>query len=154
MIFLWDVFFHGTRDSNWQQPTTIFGVEKRTSLSACCPTTAENDFSVGRFLPWNEVLQLTTTEKRFRRRKLYSSPRKHRWWPPWSQLEIQYYTCFSILCAIHWKYIEISFTKHRSATCCSSRFETGTFTFKVRSSTGRPLRLSDDDNEAMITIWY
>ena len=42
--------------------------------------------------------------------------------------------------------------KYRSATCCSSRFETGTFAFKVRSSTGRPRRLSDDDSEATITI--
>ena len=36
-----------------------------TSLSACCLTTTENDFSARRFFLWNEVLQLTTTDKRF-----------------------------------------------------------------------------------------
>merc|ERR1712118_577585 len=43
-----------------------------SSPSACCLTTIENDFSVGRFLPWNKVLQLATTEERFRHRKVYS----------------------------------------------------------------------------------
>ena len=42
-----------------------------TSPSACCCTTTENDFSAGRFLLWNEVFQLTTTEKRF-----FSAPRR------------------------------------------------------------------------------
>ena len=30
MIFLWGVFFHGTRYSNWQQPKNVFGVENCT----------------------------------------------------------------------------------------------------------------------------
>ena len=38
---------------------------------ACYTTTTENYFSAGRFLLWNEVFQLTTTEKRF-----FSAPRR------------------------------------------------------------------------------
>ena len=33
------------------------------SPSVCCCTITQNDFSAGRFLLWNEVLQLTTTDK-------------------------------------------------------------------------------------------
>ena len=79
-----------------------------TSPSACCLTTTENDFSVGRFLPWNEVLQLATTEKRFRHRKLYSllqvldnDQREAKWL-------VLYYFVYTLLCFCVCHLLEIS----------------------------------------------
>ena len=66
-------YFHGSLSSSTMSDVPFFFFFFCiSSPSACCQTTIENDFSVGRFLPRNEVLQLATTEKRFRHRKVYS----------------------------------------------------------------------------------
>merc|ERR1719506_783555 len=85
MVFEWFLngFFNGFCHSNVRMTVllkclvrcccVLVNANFITSPFACCLTTTENDFSVGRFLPWNEVLQLTTTEKRFWRRQALSA---------------------------------------------------------------------------------